>query len=233
MKISHNYLRRIIKEEVTRLLEVEYDERRHDARELVEEYREWLRQEDLMYPEDSARAMASYIIDVGYFDSLTDDPRGGTSAGRGRNPALESAFESYYGIDTEDLHAEVMELLEDTMSEDELLAIGAGYDEAGNPHPNDDNRDGVVNWNELDDYGSHINFTVARRGHILDIVAGAVFDTGDSESLTRDGLLKLVDGLIKQGKFKAEEYSMAAFDFDEVLARVQDIEKESSVYTGI
>ena len=132
MKITSKRLKRIIKEEVTRLLEVEYDERRHDARELVEEYREWLRQEGLMYPEDSARAMASYIIDMGYFDKLTDDPRGGTSRGMGRNPALESAFESYYGVDSELVNAEVIELLEDVMSGEELRAIGAGYDEAGN-----------------------------------------------------------------------------------------------------
>jgi hypothetical protein len=138
MIITRKQLRQVIKEELAHLFEVEYDERRHDARELVEEYRMWLRQEDLMYPEDSARAMASYIIDMGYFDKLTDDPRGGTSRGMGRNRSLESAFESYYGVDSELVNAEVMELLEDVMSGEELRVIGADYDEAGNLINNDD-----------------------------------------------------------------------------------------------
>ena len=50
MKITHRQLRRVIKEEVTRLLEVEYDEKRYAARELVQEYETWHRRRRAYVP---------------------------------------------------------------------------------------------------------------------------------------------------------------------------------------
>ena len=69
---------------------------------------------------------------------------GATTSGMGRNPEVELAFESYYGIDVEDLYAEVMDLLEDVMSGEELQAISKDYSEDGNHHPFDINRDGKL-----------------------------------------------------------------------------------------
>jgi len=123
MKISRRQLRQIIKEELSRVIQETHSLERVD-------YERWASEAGHITPAASS-VMATYFLDQGLEDDLD----------------LQKKLAAEFYMDHQDVMRDMERQRRDVMSGEELAAVGADYDEAGDLIDLDD--DGALDADEL------------------------------------------------------------------------------------
>lgn len=120
-------------------------------------------------------------------------------------------------------------------------------------HPLDTDRDGNIDYSEIDTAGmvfgmplpgrdegdddgdgmAPLDVAGSDRAEMVDIVASEVFDTMDSSSLNKGWFDSLVEDLIAMGELDGEMWHASDIEYEDVKDRVIEIEEENQDLQGL